>query len=253
MYVGRESLHLAKSGSLNDQPMERSSATELQRDYGGSMTSPRQRDMMVQRLYQLGIRHPLVLQAMGAVERDKFLDDGLRSRAYDDLALPIGHEQTISRPSVVARMLELAVGGPGQHGQRRGKALEVGTGCGYQAAVMSVLFDKVISVERIRALHQVAVNNLRPYRLYDVSLVFGDGIKGMVKEAPFDAVIIAAAGIGIPEALLQQLAVGGRLVAPVADNAGLQSLHLVERVSVTQWQQTILEEASFVPLKSGVR
>ncbi len=231
------------------------SAPVARPDSPASMNSPRQREAMVQKLHASGIRHPLVLHAMGSVGRHDFLEDGLASRAYEDLALPIGHEQTISRPSVVSRMIELALGPRSLEDplRRRGKALEIGTGCGYQAAVMTACFAQVISIERIRALHELAVSNLRRYRLYDLSLVFGDGMQGAPAQAPFDAVIIAAAGLGIPEPLLKQLTLGGRLVAPVSNERGEQTLCLVERVSHDQWRQTMLEEASFVPLRSGVR
>ncbi len=248
MFFGRDSLNRVPVREAVTAPVPAKIAP-------ASLNSPRQREAMVQRLRDSGIRHPLVLQAMGSVGRHDFLEPGLASRAYEDLALPIGHEQTISRPSVVARMIELALGPRDleEPMRRKGRALEIGTGCGYQAAVMTACFAQVISIERIRALHELAVKNLRPYRLYDLSMVFGDGMQGAAAQAPFDAVIIAAAGLGIPEPLLKQLTMGGRLVAPVANERGEQTLCLVERVSQDQWRQTMLEEASFVPLRSGVR
>jgi protein-L-isoaspartate(D-aspartate) O-methyltransferase len=248
MYFGRDSLSRLPARESVEAPL-------LPKVVPATLNSPRQREVMVQRLRETGIRHPLVLTAMESVGRHDFLEAGLASRAYEDLALPIGHEQTISRPSVVARMIELALGHPNwdEPNRRKGLALEIGTGCGYQAAVMTACFSQVISIERIRALHELAIRNLRPYRLYDLSLVFGDGMQGAPTQAPFDAVIIAAAGIGIPEPLLMQLTLGGRLVAPVANTQGEQTLCLVERVSQDQWRQTMLEEASFVPLRSGVR
>jgi protein-L-isoaspartate(D-aspartate) O-methyltransferase len=133
-----------------------------------------------------------------------------------------------------------------------GKVLEIGTGCGYQAAVLSLLADEVYSIERIRPLHDSARAKLRPFRINNLRLIYGDGILGLPQAAPFDAIILAAAGLGIPDALLDQLAIGGRLVAPVARHANAQQLLLIERVSSQRYQRTALDEVFFVPLQSGV-
>jgi protein-L-isoaspartate(D-aspartate) O-methyltransferase len=136
--------------------------------------------------------------------------------------------------------------------QQLGKVLEIGTGCGYQAAVLSLLSDEVYSIERIRPLHDMAREKLRPFRIKNLRLIYGDGILGLPQAAPFDGIILAAAGLGIPDALLDQLAIGGRLVAPVAKNEKEQQLIMVERMSSQRYQRTVLDEVFFVPLQSGV-
>lgn len=211
---------------------------------------------MVQRLREWGVRDASVLSAMGAVPRHAFVDEALASRAYDEIALPIGHEQTISRPLSVARMLDALRAAPRAGGVRLPerpagpwRALEIGTGCGYEAAVMARLYDEVYSVERIRALHELARVNLRPLRVPNLRLVFGDGREGVPTAAPFDAIVVAAAGTEIPQPLLSQMRIGGRLVAPVGEQE--QTLHLVERVGQNDWRLTVLEEARFVPLRAG--
>lgn len=227
---------------------------------GGGMASDRARQALVGRLRKSQIRDELVLAAVGTVPRHLFIDGGLASQAYEDAALPIGHQQTISKPSVVARMIELLRQGHAS-GSRLGKVLEIGTGCGYQAAVLSLVADEVYSIERIRPLHEKAKSNLRPLRLPNVRLHYGDGMVGLPQAAPFDAIILAAAGMEIPQALLDQLSVGGRLIAPVVASGGAeggrdggvrQQLLLIERRSRYQFQRTALEAVFFVPLKSGV-
>jgi len=195
-----------------------------------------------------GVRNRHVLEAIATVPRHAFIDHALDARAYEDSALPIGHQQTISKPSVVARMIELLH----KSKQPLNKVLEIGTGCGYQAAVLSLLANEVYSIERIRPLHDLARDNLRPFRIKNLRLIYGDGILGLPQAAPFDSIILAAAGLGIPDALLDQLAIGGRLVAPVARNAKEQQLLLIERVSSHRYQRTALDEVFFVPLQSGV-
>jgi protein-L-isoaspartate(D-aspartate) O-methyltransferase len=195
-----------------------------------------------------GIKHAKTLDAIATVPRHAFMDAGLHPQAYEDSALPIGHQQTISKPSVVARMIELLH----KSKQPLNKVLEIGTGCGYQAAVLSLLADEVYSIERIRPLHDLARDNLRPFRIKNLRLIYGDGILGLPQAAPFDSIILAAAGLGIPDALLDQLAIGGRLVAPVARNAKEQQLLLIERVSSHRYQRTALDDVFFVPLQSGV-
>ena len=195
-----------------------------------------------------GVKHTKTLDAIATVPRHAFMDAGLHPQAYEDSALPIGHQQTISKPSVVARMIELLH----KSKQPLNKVLEIGTGCGYQAAVLSLLANEVYSIERIRPLHDLARDNLRPFRIKNLRLIYGDGILGLPQAAPFDSIILAAAGLGIPDALLDQLAIGGRLVAPVARNAKEQQLLLIERVSSHRYQRTALDEVFFVPLQSGI-
>jgi protein-L-isoaspartate(D-aspartate) O-methyltransferase len=195
-----------------------------------------------------GVKHAKTLDAIATVPRHAFMDAGLHPQAYEDSALPIGHQQTISKPSVVARMIELLH----KSKQPLNKVLEIGTGCGYQAAVLSLLANEVYSIERIRPLHDLARDNLRPFRIKNLRLIYGDGILGLPQAAPFDSIILAAAGLGIPDALLDQLAIGGRLVAPVVRNAKEQQLLLIERVSSHRYQRTALDEVFFVPLQSGI-
>lgn len=219
-----------------------------------ALTSERIRERMVERLRANGIADARVLQALAAVPRHMFIDPGLATQAYEDAALPIGHHQTISKPSVVARMLELA--GAGRVLER---VLEIGTGCGYQAAVLSQIARDVYSIERIKPLYERAKTNLRPLRIPNIRLHYGDGRLGLPSAAPFDAIVIAAAGFDVPQALLEQLAIGGRLVAPVAVSGtqsaageATQVLTLVERTGPAQWRESRLDRVFFVPLKSGV-
>jgi len=206
------------------------------------------RQALADKVAASGVKHLKTLEAIATVPRHAFMDAGLHAQAYEDSAIPIGHQQTISKPSVVARMIELL------HKNKHplGKVLEIGTGCGYQAAILSLLATEVYSIERIRPLHDLARAKLRPFRINNLRLIYGDGILGLPQAAPFDAIILAAAGLGIPDALLDQLAIGGRLIAPVARNANLQQLLLIERVSSQRYQRTAFDEVFFVPLQSGV-
>jgi len=217
---------------------------------GLGLASDSARRRMVEGLRSIGIRDPDVLAAMELVPRHQFVEQALASRAYEDVALPIGHGQTISRPSTVARQLELAVASVPRGRRRAAKALEVGTGCGYQAAVLAVLFGEVVSIERVRGLHETARANLRPLRLPNLRLAFGDGRLGAPSSAPFDAIVVAAAGHAIPDELLEQMQVPGRLLAPVELQGG-QAMHLVERVSRDSWELTVLDAVRFVPLRAG--
>ncbi|GCB03043.1 protein-L-isoaspartate(D-aspartate) O-methyltransferase [Ralstonia sp. SET104] len=221
----------------------------------GGMASDRARQALIGRVQAGGVSDKRVLAAIGAVPRHLFVDAGLASQAYEDSALPIGHQQTISKPSVVGRMIELLLGGrPVRTGMPLARVLEIGTGCGYQAAVLAQLADEVYSIERVRPLHEKAKANLRPLRVPNIRLHYGDGMLGLPKAAPFDAIILAAAGLEVPQALLDQLAIGGRLIAPVATdrNSGpAQQLVLIERRSRFQFHSTALEGVFFVPLKSG--
>lgn len=218
---------------------------------GMGMDSHAVRQSMVNKLAQQGIADPLVLSAMGKVERHRFVDSALVNQAYEDTSLPIGLGQTISKPGVVSRMLELLHQGSTS---RLGRVLEIGTGCGYQAAVLSHLCTEVYSIERLRGLHAKARDNLRHLRLANVHLLFGDGMAGYAKGAPYAGIIAAAGGEALPECWLDQLAVGGRLVAPVATGAqspGRQALVVVEKTS-QGLRHTVMEAVHFVPLKSGI-
>jgi len=210
------------------------------------LNSERSRAAMVARLRQQGITDQRVLNAMMAVPRHRFVDEALASRAYEDAALPIGHSQTISQPWVVARMISAVC-----QDRAPGKVLEVGAGCGYQAAVLAQLVREVYAVERIRGLYEQARENLRALRLARVRLSFGDGMAGLPAIAPFDAIVVAAAGLEIPRALLDQLAVGARLIAPEGGSA--QRLVLVERTGPGSWKRSELEAVRFVPLRAGIQ
>lgn len=209
------------------------------------------RARMVQRLAVGGIVSEPVLQAMGRVDRHCFVDSALANQAYEDTSLPIGLGQTISKPSVVARMVELLLGGACVRADGLGRVLEIGTGCGYQAAVLSVLAREVYSMERVRSLHEKARDNLRPLRLANVHLLFGDGMLGYPKGAPYAGIVAAAGGALLPDAWCEQLAVGGRLVAPVSGSDGQQMLLVVDK-TVHGLKQNVLEPVHFVPLKSGI-
>jgi len=210
------------------------------------LNSERLRAAMVERLHAQGIMDERVLAAMQHVPRHSFVDEALASRAYDDAALPIGHGQTISQPWVVARMLAAVceMGLPS-------RVLEVGTGCGYQAAVMSYIFPQVYSIERIRALYDMSKEHLRNLRLTKVRLTYGDGMAGLSSAAPFDAIVVAAAGLKIPQALMSQLSIGGTLIAP--EGVSAQKLIRIQRTGEAHWSRQELEEVRFVPLKSGLQ
>jgi protein-L-isoaspartate(D-aspartate) O-methyltransferase len=211
---------------------------------GIGMTSERTRLRMVERLRAAGVRDEAVLAAMASVPRHIFVDEALSSRAYEDLSLPLGHGQTISHPLTVARMCELARGG-----RVLGRVLEIGTGCGYQAAVLAKIAREVFSVERIEALlEQARVRILRELRIRNVRMKLADGAEGLPEVAPFDAILIAAAASEAPASLLEQLAAGGRMVLPLGGEQ--QRLCLIERAGAG-FAQTLLESVRFVPLLSG--
>lgn len=212
-------------------------------DLGLSLTRARSR--MVDRLRASGIRDEGVLAAMQAVPRHQFVEEALGTRAYEDTALPLGYQQTISQPFVVARMIELLRAGA----RPLGKTLEVGAGCGYQAAVLSKLASDVYAVERIAPLLERAKRNLRPLRLPNVRLKHADGTVGLAAEAPFDTIIVAAAAAAVPKSLLEQLAEGGRLVIPIGTSD--QSLRLIER-QPQRYVESKLDAVRFVPLLPGV-
>jgi len=224
----------------------------LAQPQGVGLDSQAVRLAMVQRLAAQGVRDARVLEAMRRVERHRFVDTALVPQAYEDTSLPIGLGQTISKPSVVARMVELLLAAPGvRAGARMGRVLEIGTGCGYQAAVLSLLVQEVYSIERLRGLHEKARTNLRPFRLSNVHLLFGDGMLGYAAGAPYAGLIAAAGGEAVPQAWVDQLAVGGRLVAPVAAKGGGQALLVLDKTS-SGVRHVVLETVHFVPLKSGV-
>ena len=218
---------------------------------GLGLDSSAVRARMVQKLAAQGIADPRVLAAMGQVERHRFVDTALVNQAYEDTSLPIGLGQTISKPNVVARMIELLLAAlpGGQAGL--GRVLEIGTGCGYQAAVLACVAREVYSIERLRGLHDKARDNLQPLRLPNVHLIFGDGMIGYAKGGPYAGIIAAAGGQAVPQAWVEQLAVGGRIVAPTVMPGGGQALVVIDKTPAGL-QQSALEPVHFVPLKSGI-
>jgi protein-L-isoaspartate(D-aspartate) O-methyltransferase len=212
------------------------------------MASDGIRKAMVARVAKQGVRDTKVLAALEAVPRHLFMEPALASQAYIDAALPIGYHQTISQPYIVARMIE-AMRDNSAGGVLK-RVLEIGTGCGYQAAVLSVVATEVYSIERIKPLHELAKRNLRPMRIPNIRLHYGDGMLGLPQVAPFDGIILAAAGLEVPQALLDQLTVGGRLIAPVGGQR--QVLQLIERIGQYEWKHVTLEPCHFVPLRPGV-
>jgi protein-L-isoaspartate(D-aspartate) O-methyltransferase len=218
---------------------------------GVGMDSVAVRKRMVEKLAAQGLSDPMVLSAMGSIERHRFVDSALVNQAYEDTSLPIGLGQTISKPGVVSRMAELLLNGSTN---KLGRILEIGTGCGYQAAVLSQLASEVYSIERLRGLHERARENLRYLRLVNLHLLFGDGMLGYAKGAPYAGIIAAAGGESVPQAWIDQLAVGGRLVAPVVANTaarGGQALLVLDK-TLQGIRHTLMEPVHFVPLKSGV-
>ena len=208
------------------------------------MTSQRTRTRMIDRLREQGIRDERVLAAIAAVPRHVFVEEALASRAYEDTALPLGFAQTISQPYIVARMIEVL-----RAGRELGKTLEIGAGCGYQAAVLAQLTDEVYAVERIEPLLAKAKLNMRAIQQFKVRLKHADGNLGLPEAAPFDTIIVAAAALSVPNALLQQLALGGRMLLPLG--ASDQYLLLVER-RADGFVETRLDSVRFVPLLSGL-
>ncbi len=210
------------------------------------------RRRMAERLHHCGIAQPLVLAAFASVPRHLFVDPALATQAYEDTSLPIGHGQTISKPSVVARMLELLF--EGANARRKGNlgaVLEIGSGCGYQAALLCELAVRVISMERLKPLHDKARDLLAPLRSNRLRLVHGDGMLGHAPGAPYDSIIAAAGGLDIPETWFAQLAVGGRLVSPVQQGERGQALVVVDRHE-EGYERRVHEAVRFVPLKSGL-
>lgn len=216
------------------------------RHRGIGMTSQRTRERLIARLQEQGIRNPKVLDVFRNTPRHIFVDEALASRSYDDTALPIGFGQTISQPYIVARMTEIAIEtGPCK------KVLEIGTGSGYQAAILAQVAEQVFSVERIGELSQRARQRFRELKLHNIRLKHVDGQTGWQEYAPYDVIVLTAAPLEIPTVLLEQLAVGGRLIAPVGQS-GKQELVLVTRTE-EGFRRMPIEEVEFVPLLSGNR
>ena len=210
---------------------------------GIGMTSQRTRGRLIERLRARGIEDEVVLAAMNVVPRHIFVDEALASRAYDDVSLPLGFGQTISQPYIVARMIEIL-----RNGMALKRVLEVGTGCGYQAAVLAQVAQEVYSVERVRPLYERAAGYMKELQVRNVTLRYADGNVGLPTSAPFDGIIMAAAATHISPALLEQLAVGGRMVLPLG--AQEQVLCLIER-GAQGYCETRLEAVKFVPLLMG--
>ncbi len=216
----------------------------LSKKPGIGMTSARTRDRMLARLREQGIKDEATLSAIGEIPRHIFVDEALSIRAYEDVSLPIGHGQTISQPYIVARMTEIL-----RNDKPLNKVLEIGTGCGYQTAVLSRVAREVLSVERIRPLLLKARDHLRALKCTNVKLDHADGSKGLEDYAPFDGIIVTAAASHIPQDLLSQLAEGGRMVIPIGTES--QTLYLIERLN-DEFKKTELEAVKFVPLLGGL-
>ena len=212
---------------------------------GIGMTSLRTRERMIKRLSEQGIHNKKVLEIMRDTPRHIFMDEALSSRAYEDTALPIGYNQTISQPYIVAKMTELLLGSSGH----LGKVLEIGTGCGYQTAILAQLVDHVYSIERILPLQKKAKSNLWDLKLKNISYLYNDGNQGWPDYALFDGIIASAAPAEIPPILLQQLAIGGVMVIPI----GISGQQILQRVTRTASGFDIeeLEDVTFVPFLSG--
>jgi len=217
----------------------------MSRHQGIGMYSPRTRERLTARLYEEGVRHPAVLKAIGNTPRHHFVEEALAHRAYEDTALPIGHSQTISQPWIVARMSELLL-----EGGSLNKVLEIGTGSGYQTAVLAQLVERVFSVERIAALQNQAKQRLAQLGLHNVVFRFGDGFEGWNALAPYQGILVTAAAPEVPPALLAQLADGGRLVIPVGSGQA-QQLQMIVR-NGQQFSRSVLDSVRFVPLLSGM-
>ncbi len=245
--VAVPSVLLSNAAPAVSKPMSGPSEAAGHVERSSFMVSDGVRKAMVARVAKQGVTDAKVLAAMENVPRHMFMEPGLSSQAYIDASLPIGHHQTISQPYIVARMIEIMRAN--SHGEVLNRVLEIGTGCGYQAAVLSQMAQEVYSIERIKSLHELARSNLRPLRIANIRLYYGDGMLGLPQAAPFNGIILAAAGLEVPRALLDQMTIGGRLVAPVGSRH--QVLQLIRRTSKFDWSSTTLEDCHFVPLRAG--
>ena len=223
---------------------------EKRKTQGLGMTSLRTRQRLVERLTEKGIKDVRVLEAMRDIPRHLFLDEALASRAYEDLALPIGYQQTISQPYIVARMTEILIEDKKLEAQPIEKALEVGTGCGYQAAILSRFSKSVHSLERIKALHDKATKNLKNLKIRNVRLLFDDGSSFKGSSENYDAILFAAAPLKVPSYFLDKLNVGGRLVAPIGDTE-VQDLSLIKKIGKDKYETEVVEKVLFVPFLGG--
>jgi protein-L-isoaspartate(D-aspartate) O-methyltransferase len=217
---------------------------------GIGMTSARTRDRLVQSLREQGIADARVLERIRNLPRHIFVDEALSSRAYENTALPIGWGQTISQPYIVARMTEALLHGAA-NGKLLGKVLEIGSGCGYQTAMLSPFVERIFAIERVEPLVKRAKQNLGELGIRNVRLKHGDGFKGWPTQAPFDAIMVAAAPLSLPESLVQQLAVGGRLIVPVGPEGQQQLMRFIRRENGGVHRE-LLGPVAFVPLLTGV-
>ena len=224
---------------------------EKRKTQGLGMTSLRTRQRLIERLTEKGIKDVRVLEAMRDTPRHLFLDEALASRAYEDLALPIGYQQTISQPYIVARMTEILIEDKKLEAQPIEKALEVGTGCGYQAAILSRFSKSVHSLERIKALHDKAAINLKNLKIRNVRLLFDDGSNFRDSSENYDAILFAAAPLEVPSYFLDKLNVGGRLVAPIGDGE-VQDLSLIKKLGKDKYETEVVEKVLFVPFLGGI-
>ncbi len=246
--VGKKSIvQNSKTTGTSGKPV----VSVFQSPTGVGLDSAAVREHLIRKLAEQGIEDEVVLGAMLNVERHKFVDTALVNQAYEDTSLPIGLGQTISKPNVVARMIELLRRGKNLSiNGKLGRVLEIGTGCGYQAAVLSLVAREVYSIERLKGLFDKAKENLRPFRIPNLHLIFGDGMLGYEQGAPYSAIISAAGGEDVPQAWLNQLAVGGRIVAPVVIQNKTQVLVVIDK-NEQGFTKTYFEPVHFVPLKSG--
>ena len=223
---------------------------EIEKNQGLGMTSLRTRQRLVERLTEKGIKDVRILEAMRDTPRHLFLDEALSSRAYEDLALPIGYQQTISQPYIVAKMTEILIEDKKLEVQPIEKALEIGTGCGYQAAILSKFSKTVHTLERIKALHDKAVINLKKLKIRNVKLIFDDGSEFQGRSDKYDAILFAAAPLEVPSYFLDKLSMGGRLIAPVGGK-DRQNLTLIQKIGKDKYETKILDQVLFVPLLEG--
>jgi len=250
----KDSAGVARTMLRPQAPLRQAAADEARRDVpsGMGLDSAEVRHRMVARLRTAGLRNEAVLEALAAVPRHLFVDGALVNQAYEDTSLPIGHGQTISKPSVVGRMIELLSEGPAARAAGTlGRVLEIGSGCGYQAALLARMARQVWSIERVRPLHDKARLHLAQLRETRVRLMYGDGMLGHAGGGPYESIVAAAGGDALPQAWLDQLAPGGRLVAPVRMQGLQQVLVVVDRTD-NGYQRSVHETVHFVPLKAGL-